>query len=248
MVDRSLFLGMSGANDAMQQMSLIANNLANANTVGFRADYEVTQADAKQSSSKETRTFPHTERSYSDFKPGPLNFTDRDLDVAIQGSGFIAVQTKDGKEAYTRAGNLELDSNGFLVTGKGDFVVGTGGLISIPKAQSMSINSFGEIAVQLMGDGLKDLVHVGKIKLVDVPIDQLQKGADGLFHAMGEAHFNESDNVLLAPKTLEGSNVDTVKTMVDLINLSRQFEMHSKIMKAMEDDASRSNQLLDISK
>lgn len=248
MVDRSIFLGMSGASDALQQMNLIANNLANANTVGFRADYEVTQASANQLTSKSTRVYPHTERSYSDFKPGPLTYTDRDLDVAIQGRGFIAVQTKDGQEAYTRAGNLEVDPQGFLVTKKGDFVLGQGGLISIPDAARLEIDQFGEISVQMKGDPEKDIVNLGKIKLVDAPIQQLQKGSDGLFHAIGDSHFDKSKQVLLVPKTLEGSNVDTVKTMVDLINLSRQVEMHSQTMKAMENNADRSNKLLDIAK
>lgn len=249
MVDRAIFLGMTGAKSSMQEIGIISNNLANANTIGFRADYQAMQADPnQQQDGLATRVYANTERTYSDFQPGPLTYTGRDLDIALQGRGFIAVQTKEGKEAYTRAGNLEIDPKGFLVTSRGDFVVGRTGLITIPPAQSLSIDNFGSIAVQLPGQGPKDLTVLGQLKLVDVPTDTLQKGEDGLFYVVGDATAKVSDSIRLSPKTLEGSNVNTVQAMVDLIELSREFEMHVKLMKAIEDNATRSNQLLDISK
>lgn len=249
MIDRALFLDMAGAKDSMQSLSMIANNLANATTTGFRADYQTAQADASTMGEKSTRISPHQERTYSDFRSGPLNYTGRDLDIAINGDGFIAVQTKEGKEAYTRAGNLEINSKGFLTTGRGDLVLGDGGVMPIPQAQRLSINKYGQIAAQLPGQGEKDLVTVGRIKLVDAPVDSLQKGVDGLFYRVGQTGaLPDSDKVMLSPETLEGSNVNTMKSMVDLINLSRQFEIHTKLMKSVEDNAVRSNQLLDITK
>lgn len=248
MVDRAIFLGMSGAKSSMQEIGIISNNLANANTIGFRADYEALQANPEQQDPKATRVSANPERTYSDFQPGPLSYTGRDLDIALQGPGFIAVQTKEGEEAYTRAGNLEVDPKGFLVTSQGDFVLGRGGLISIPQAQSLSIDNFGNIAIQLPGQGEKDLTILGQLKLVDIPTNTLQKGENGLFYVSGDEVVKASDTIRLSPKTLEGSNVNTVKSMVDLIQLSREFEMHVKLMKTMEENATRSNQLLDISK
>ncbi|MFI4918040.1 MAG: flagellar basal body rod protein FlgF [Legionellales bacterium] len=246
MVDRGIFLSMSGAKGSMQQLGIISNNLANANTIGFRADYEAIKSD--QSTQKSTRSYSLPERTYSDFRSGPMSVTGRALDVAVEGPGFIAVQTKEGKEAYTRAGNLDINAQGFLVTARGDLVLGTSGILSIPKAQSLTIDRVGQVAVVGQGESNKDLAVVGQIKLVDVPVDQLQKGADGLFHIIGDGNAKESKTVRLAPETLEGSNVNTVKSMVDLIDLSRQFEMHSRLIKSLEDNTARSNQLLDITK
>lgn len=248
MVDRALFVDMAGAKGAMQELSIIANNLANANTVGFRADYEAVQADKEMSDSDSTRINPYQERTYSDFKSGALNYTGRDLDVAVNGEGFIAVQTKEGKEAYTRAGNLEINSKGLLVNSRGDLVLGSGGVIAIPQAQRLSINQYGGILAQLPGQGERDLVTVAKIKLVKPDTSKLQKGPDGLFYMMDGGKVKESNTVRLSPESLEGSNVDTVRSMVELINISRQFEMHTKLMKSVEDNAVRSNQLLDITK
>lgn len=247
MVDRAIFLGMSGANSSMQQLNVITNNLANANTIGFRADYEAIKSDDQQNPLA-MRLYPMLDRTYSDFHPGPVSYTGRDMDVALAGSGFIAVQTKEGTEAYTRAGNLEIDPKGFLVTQRGDYVLGNpGGLVLIPKAQRLSIDASGQVSVQQPGQGPKDMTVVGRMKLVELQPEQIQKGPDGLFHLVEDGSVKPSETVRLTPKSLEGSNVNTVKSMVDLIELSREFEMHARVMKSIEDNAARSNQLLNIS-
>jgi flagellar basal-body rod protein FlgF len=246
MTDRAIFLGMAGAKDSMFQLNLIANNLANANTIGFRADAAVIEADHSSSSQKDSRSYTKLARTYSDFKPGPMISTGRNLDIAIDGAGFIAVQTKEGKEAYTRNGSLQVNADGFLVTSKGDLVLGAGGVISLPLSQHININRHGGVSAQLAGQTPSDLTTVDSIKLVNAPIEKLQKGADGLFHLAEGGSATESQDVRLVPETLEGSNVDTVKSMVDLIDVSRKFEIHTKLMKMLEDNALRSNQTLNI--
>ena len=247
MTDRSIFVGMTGAKASMLQLNVIANNLANANTVGFRADSALIESENGAGSQTDTRHAAKMTRTYSDFKPGPMIPTGRDLDVAIDGKGFIAVQTKEGKEGYTRNGNLHINAEGLLVTSQGDLVLGDGGIISIPQAQKININSRGAIAVQVAGQSANDIVTVGNLKLVEAQVDKLEKGPDGLFYTVGDGEAKISQDVRLVPETLEGSNVDTVKAMVDLIDLSRTFEIHTKLMKMIEDNALRSNQTLNIS-
>lgn len=246
MTDRAIFLGMAGAKDSMFQLDLIANNLANANTIGFRADAAILKTKHTVNDDKDTRSSTQLVKTYSDFKPGPMISTGRNLDVAIDGAGFIAVQTKEGKEGYTRNGNLQINADGFLVTGKGDLVLGDAGIISVPQSQHININRHGAISSQLSGETPNNIVILDNIKLVNAPLDKLQKGADGLFHMIDEGHAQKSQDVRLVPETLEGSNVDTVKSMVDLIDVSRRFEIHTKLMKMIEDNSFRSNQTLNI--
>lgn len=246
MTDRAIFLGMAGAKDAMLQLDIVANNLANANTIGFRADYATIKPKNTQSDDQLSRQSTEQSRTYSDFKSGAHITTGRSLDVAIEDKGFIAVLGKDNQEAYTRNGNLHIDADGRLVTSKNEIVLGEGGPIFIPVSERVSIGKHGGVSALLRGTNDRELVNLDRIKLVDAPIDQLQKGADGLFRLVGDGSAKVSDSVRLIPEALEGSNVDTVKSMVDLIDLSRSFEMHSKLIRTIEDIAIRSNQLLDI--
>lgn len=245
MIDRGLFLGMNGTKDSMFQLDLAANNLANANTVGFRADYAIAKVEA-QHDSLGSRINTSTERVYSDFTPGPIVETGRELDIAIEGKGFIAVQSKDGREGYTRAGNLQMNEDGYLVTIKGELVLGDSGPISIPTNQRVSIDKHGGISALLAGGADVDYVLLDTIKLVDAPIDKLRKGQDGLFYLPDGETAKVSDEVRVIREALEGSNVNTVKSMVDLIDISRKFEIHTKLMKAIEDNSMRSNQLLHV--
>lgn len=247
MVDTALFVGMSGAKEAMHSLQVISNNLANANTIGFRADYETIKSLPVTSDAKETRVYSAPDRTYSDFKPGAIMKTGSDLDVALSGPGFIAVQTKEGKEAYTRAGNLRITPQGVLVTQRGDIVLGSTGVITIPQATKIHIGERGGVSAQLIGDGEKDLTELGSIKLVDAPPSQLQKGEDGLFYLAEGATAMPSDKVTLVSGALEGSNVDPVRALTEIIDISRQFEMHTKLMRALEDNTMKANQLLEVS-
>jgi flagellar basal-body rod protein FlgF len=248
MVDSALFVGMSGAQQAMRTLQVLSNNLANTNTVGFRADYELvkTQSATGDVNPNETRFYSGVDKTYSDFKSGPMIETGEALDIAINGTGFIAVQTKEGKEAYTRAGNLQLTKDGFVVTARGDLVLGSAGVINIPPAQKISIGETGTISAQLLTESENELTELGSIKLVDIPYDKLQKGEDGLFHLTEESAVKASTSVRLYTGFLEGSNVDPVKALVDLIDITRQFEIHSKMISTVDDNAKKSNQLLNI--
>lgn len=247
MVDKALFVDMTGAKEAMRGLRIVANNLANANTIGFQADFEMMKSQSAESGkSFQTRVHAVGDKTYSDFNHGPMLTTGRDLDIAIEGKGFIAVQAKDGSEAYTRAGNLNISPEGFLVTSAGELVLGEAGVIAMPEATHMNIGQDGTITAQLKGQSEHELATLGRIKLVDVPTKSIQKGQDGLFRQMdGSQSAQHSSDVKLLAGALEGSNVDPVNALTQLIDLSRQFELHSKLMKTVEENTMKSNQLLD---
>lgn len=246
MVDTALFVGMTGARQSMHSLRVISNNLANANTIGFRADYETIKTVPTNKNKMQTRIYSTPDKTYSDFKQGPMVETGGDLDIAINGRGFIAVQTKEGKEAFTRAGNLQITKDGLVVTGKGDMVLGNNGVITIPPAARISIGERGTISVQPLGQSPNELTTLGNIKLVDIPYNQLHKGVDGLFYMEDGASSLPSNSIKITSGALEGSNVDPVRALSELIDISRQFEMHTKMMKSIEDNSGKSNQLLNI--
>lgn len=245
MVDKALFIGTSGAKNSVHELEIITNNLANINTTGFREDYQVMkqyQVDKKQK--RQSRAYSVMQKTYSDFKSGPILHTDRTLDVAISGKGFIAVQSKSGKEGYTRAGDLQI-KNGILTTQNGEIVLGTSGVINMGNAQKFSIGSDGTISARLPGE--RNLITINQIKLVDPPVDQLEKGKDGLFYLPGDASaLKRNNDITLISGALEGSNVNPVVTLTDLIEVSRQFEMHTDLMKTIKEDATKANEILEL--
>lgn len=243
-MDKSLFVSMSSQRNSLKELEILSNNLANSNTPGFRADYEVIKQNHVVSGDKmETRVYPSIGRSYTDFKPGPILQTGRELDVALQGNGMIAVQSHTGKEGYTRAGNLEISGDGLLTTAKGEMVMGLKGAITIPKTERVNISQDGTVAI--MPQGTNDMVPIAKIKLVNPPVHQLQKGVDGLFYLNGGQSADIDPDVKLTSGSIEGSNVDTVDTLIKLIDISRKYEIHSNFIKNLAEQATQANRLLD---
>ena len=240
-MDKALFLGTHGAKNTMQQLEIITNNLANVNTTGFRADFVAMKQFQVANSGQQSRSYSILDKSYSDFKSGPIIRTERDLDVAVSGRGFIAVQSKSGKEAYTRAGDLQI-KNGFLAANSGEYVLGTGGLINVGAAEKMNLSADGTISVRMKGE--TNFIPINRIKLASPPLAQIQKGTDGLFYMNDGSSVKQDDKLRLTTGSLEGSNVNPVETLTSLIELSREFEMHTNLMKAMQDDSSKANQLL----
>lgn len=245
MVDKALFLGSNGESASMHQMEIITNNLANVNTTGFRADYQAMKQFDSKGKGDDSRTYAASGQTYSDFTPGPIIHTDRDLDVAVSGKGFIAVQSKTGKEGYTRAGDLQISDTGFLTTRSGQYIMGEGGPIQIAQSKKISIGEDGTISSLL--PGASESVIINRIKLTNPDITQLQKGTDGLFYMNGGAADAKLDSsVKIIPRAIEGSNVNPVETLTTLIELSRQFEMHSDLVKNLSDNADKANEILQL--
>ncbi len=245
MVDKAIFIGMNGAQSTLRQLEILTNNLANVNTTAFRGDFELMKSLPVNSDGPQVRVYGQMSNTYTDFKNGPTLNTGRDLDVAVAGEGFIAVQSKSGREAYTRAGNLRVTSDGTLVTSTGEMVLGSGGLINIPQYDKINIGQDGTISAILPGS--PELVELDRIKLTNPSLTDLEKGEAGLFYIKGGAgNAQQDDDVVLQSGALEGSNVSPIETLTKLIDVSRHFEMHSNLMKNFADNASKANELLNL--
>lgn len=247
MADNSLYTNIGGANELLRRTRLLSNNLANANTIGFHADFGTIKSRAVNGDQHSSRIIPTVGQTYTNHRPGPISFTGRPLDVAIDGEGFIAVQSKLGKIGCTRAGNFEITSQGLLVTKNGDMILGQNGVINIPPASEISIDRDGVVSARLKGEPASSIAEIGQIKLVNPDITQLKKGEDGLFY-LDSGNLVPSTEVVLVPESVEGSNVDPVSSLVELVDLSRQFDFQTKLMHVVDENATKANGLLDIQK
>ena len=243
-MDRLIYTAMTGAKHAFLQQAGVAQNLSNASTVGYRAMEHRFRAVPIQGEGAATRVFTVDASVANVFDQGPLMATGRELDVAVQGAGWIAVETPDGREAYTRAGNLQVNANGQLQTASGLNVVGDGGPIAIPPDNSIAIGSDGTISTVPLFGTRNNTSVVARIKLVNPPENQLVRGDDGLFRTASGAPADLDENVKVAPATLEGSNVNPVDSMVSMISLARQFEMQIKMLQTADANASKASQVL----
>ncbi len=243
-MDRSLFISMSGAKETLQAQTAVSSNLANVDTTGFKADLEQFRSMPVFGPGHPTRVYAMHERPATDFNPGPIQTTGRELDVAIQGQGWLAVQAPDGTEAYTRRGDLRLSPEGLLLTGNGLPVLGENGPVAIPPAQKLEIAPDGTISIVPLGGKPDVSVVIDRIKLVNPQATQLIKGLDGLIRLQDGTPAQADASVVLVSGALEGSNVNPVAAMVEMIELSRRFELQVKMMKTAEDDADASARLL----
>ena len=247
-MDRMLYIGMSGAKETMLAQAATANNLANATTTGFRADLSQARSMPVFGPGHPSRAFAQSERPGYDLTPASLQTTGRDLDVAIQGEGWLGVLDAQGNEAYTRRGDLQRTVNGILVNGAGQPVLGNGGPVALPPAESIAIAAVGIISIRPVGSDPNTLVQIDRLKLVNPPGQQMEKGEDGLFRRRGDLGPAEADAfVRVVPGALESSNVNAVESMVDMINHARKFEMQVKVMQTAQQVDDRTTELLRMS-
>lgn len=246
-MDRLIYTAMTGAKHIVEQQATVSNNLANATTTGFRAQLDSFRAVPVISDGLPTRTFVVDSTVGYDFNSGPIQETGRDLDVAVQGDGWIAVQRPDGTEAYTRHGSLQLNENGVLQTQSGLNVMGDGGPISIPPDVLVSVAKDGTISTVDTTTSPNVTTALGRIKLVNPQRESLVRGDDGLFSVKGGAPAEADANVALLGGALEGSNVNVVDSMVNMISLARQFELHMNLLKHAESNAAKATEFLALS-
>ena len=243
-MDRFLYVSMTGAKETLRAQTVNNHNLANASTTGFRADLSAFQSRAVAGSGYASRAYATNATVGWDQSQGSLMSTGRDLDVGIQGPGWIAVQGPDGREAYTRAGDLRIDPSGLLQNGAGLQVMGEGGPISVPPHTSLLIGADGTISIVPVGQGPETTSQVGRIKLVNPPVETLVRGEDGLFRTNDGTDAPPDANVRVTTGVLESSNVNIADAMVNMIELSRHFDLQVKAMRTAEENAAASAQLL----
>ena len=242
-MDRLIYTAMTGAKGTMDQQAAVAHNLANVNSTGFRAELHKLRAVEVQTEALHTRAFTVDASVANDFTEGPLQFTGRPFDVALAGKGWLAVQMPDGSEAYTRNGSLAVSANGVLQTRDGRPVLGDGGPVSIPPDNEITIGADGTVSA-LQPDQPGEVIVVAQLKLVNPPEAGLVRGDDGLFRLQGGAAAPADPNVRVAGGYLEGSNVNVVDQMVQMISLARQFEMQTRMLSTAEQNDRAAAQVL----
>ncbi|MDX1480734.1 MAG: flagellar basal-body rod protein FlgF [Woeseiaceae bacterium] len=246
-MDEAVYLAMTGAKQTEIAQAINTNNLANISTTGFRADLHAFSAVPVEGPGIDSRVNAVVDAYGTDFSQGPTSSTGRDLDVAIQGPGFIAVQAPDGSEAYTRAGDLRVDASGLMTTGAGHLVLGDNGPVSVPPSASMLIGTDGTVSLRPIGQGAETLAVADRIKLVNPDPATLVKGEDGLLRLADGSTAAASAEVELTAGALEQSNVNAALTLVNMIELSRQYEMQINVIREAKDNADASAQLLNVS-
>jgi flagellar basal-body rod protein FlgF len=243
-MDRLAYIAMSGAKETLRAQAANNHNLANANTTGFRADMSAFQSVAVAGAGEPSRVYAVNKTVGWDSSAGSVQQTGRDLDVAINGDGWIAVQANDGREAYTRAGDLRVDSSGQLLTGAGHPVLGDSGPIIVPPHGSVTVGGDGSVSIVPLGQSVTTLATVGRIKLVNPTATSVERRADGLFRMSDGSDAPADAAVKLMSGSIESSNVNVAEAMTQMIELARRFDLQVKTIRTAEEDAAASTRLL----
>jgi flagellar basal-body rod protein FlgF len=238
-MDRLIYTALSGMRGAMARQTTTANNLANASTTGFRAEMSSARSLWIRGQGLEARAPTSQEVVAADMSPGAVTTTGRDMDVAMQGSALLAVQAEDGSEAYTRRGDLQVSPTGVVTTGDGRLVLGDGGPLTLPPADAVRIADDGAVWIVPAGGDPGQPQQVDRLKLVSPTGQHIQKGLDGLFRVTNGGALPSDPDARLTPQSLEGSNVNTSQTLIDMIEASRSWDMQLQLVtQAREMDTS----------
>lgn len=240
-MERLIFTAVSGAELAQTALRVTANNLANVNTPGFKADIEQAQSMMVAGNGFRTRYQAQMLPVATDLAAGSVMETGRDLDLVVSDGGFIAVIDANGKEAYTRAGNLQVIANGQLQV-NGLAVAGLQGPLILPEFGDIDISADGTINLLPVGGGV--VAQQGQIKLVSAQGQPMLKGLDGLLRPQDGEELDADPAISVRSGALEGSNVNAIEQMVATMNISRQFEINIKMMKAADELAASGNKLV----
>ena len=251
-MDRMIYTAMTGAREALANQAVVSNNLANVSTSGFRAQLAVMRSVPVQGAGElPTRIATAVATTSSDWSQGSIVSTGRELDVAINGAGWFAVQDSAGGEAYTRRGDLRPDGNGLLYSGTHPILGDDGAPLVVPLGARLFIGGDGTLSVIGAGQEANAVMEIGRLKLADSGAQALLRGEDGLFRPAPAADglprtLAQADTVSLATSALEGSNVSAVEGMVAMIDNARRYEMQLKAIETADENAQRANSLLSL--
>jgi flagellar basal-body rod protein FlgF len=238
-MDRLVYVAMTGAKQLAQAQALVAHNLANVSTTGFRADLARFEARPVVGPGLPSRVNTVATGLGFDRSQGALIETGQVLDVAIDGPGWLAVQARDGNEAYSRGGSLKVNAVGLLETERGELVLGDNGPLAVPPYSQIALAGDGTVSIVPQGQGPQTLAQVGRLRLVNPPSTSLEKRPDGLVRVRAGVEVEADANVKVTSGFLEGSNVNIASTMVDMIEYQRQFDLQVRMMRAADENASR---------
>lgn len=229
MTQQLMYLAAAGLNATMGRLAAATNNLANTNTTGFKAQRPVFVAQPLVGEGLPDRVQVSAREDTADFRAGAIQQTGRSLDVAVNGSGWLAVRAGDGSVALTRNGALSVSASGLLQTSAGQPVLGDGmNPVTLPPMQSMTIGEDGTISGVPSGGNPDQIAAVGRVMLVNPPPASLQRGTDGLFRTASP--LIPDGQVKLQVGALESSNADSVAMMMALIENTRAFQMQTELL------------------
>ncbi|VAW73981.1 Flagellar basal-body rod protein FlgF [hydrothermal vent metagenome] len=244
-MDRMLYIAMAGAKQAVRAQTVNANNLANSSTVGFRADIQFATDRQVYGDGYSSRAYNETVSPGINFTEGGSMSTGRSLDVIVSPKGYITVQTATGKEAYTRAGNFKVTANGLLQTASGHSVIGNNGPIALPPYDKLEIGSDGTITILPKGQTAASLSVIDRIKLVTPKESELLKNTQGLLVLPEGAAVPAPDpKTRLTGGMLETSNVNSIESLILMMDIARQYETNIKLMKSAKENDAAVAQLL----
>ncbi len=230
-MDRLVYTALSGLRSQMQAQASIANNIANASTIGYRSDRVTFDRMVLNGSALDTRAMASEETTDADRRAGTIIQTGRPLDMAVTTDSWIAVQGTDGTEAYTRRGDLNVADSGVLETGDGFPVMGSGGPITVPPHQSISIAGDGTVSIVPLGGDPNQPQVIDQIKLVSTEGSQTVKGLDNNLHVKGGGVLPQDLNASVETGALEQSNVNLTQSLVDMIENQRSYEVQANLLK-----------------
>jgi flagellar basal-body rod protein FlgF len=243
-MDRGLYVAMTGAKQIMLAQAVNNHNIANSSTIGFRADSVAFDSEPIYGPGYATRVNAVAGDAGTDFSSGVMESTGRNLDVAVNGKGFIAVRGTDGQEAYTRAGDLRLSPDGAVMTASGLAVLSESGPLVIPPSTQVSIGSDGTISVVPQGSAPFAVTQVDRIKLVNPNTADLQKGDDGLLRLKSGVKAKTDDSVSITSGMLESSNVNAAKSLISMIELQRLYEFQIKSINSTDQNEQSAERLI----
>jgi flagellar basal-body rod protein FlgF len=237
-MDRLVSTALTAMRGAMARQASIANNLANANTVGFRAEIANAETRWIKGDQLNTRAQASEQVIAADMQQGAVTQTGNPLDVAMNGDALLAVQASDGSEAYTRRGDLKVSDSGLLTTGDGVPVLGEGGPITLPALDSVSIAQDGSIWGVPQGGEASQPQRIDALKLASPVGSSILKGKDGLFREVNGGALPQDPLGTVTSGAVEGSNVNATAALVQMIEASRAWETQVKMIdtaKQMDD-------------
>ena len=229
-MDRLIYTAYSGLSGSMMTQAVIASNMANAQTIGFRAELQSADPMTLKGPSIEARPMTRGDVRGANMKQGALIETGNPLDVALSGRTMLAVQAADGEEAYTRRGDLAVDATGVLTNGHGRPVVGDAGPVTVPPGAKIPIAPDGPVLAALPENPDQPPQEVGRLKLVSTAGSRIEKGLDGLFRVVGGGALPADEEAKLQPGSLEQSNVEPTRVLVEMVEAQRLFDMRAKLI------------------
>ena len=229
-MDRLIYTSLTAMRGSMARQTATANNLANAQTPGFRAEISEAQSLWLRGDGANTRAFASENVITANMRTGTITHSGRDLDIALAGDAMLTVQAPNGEESYTRRGDLQISANGLLTTGDGHPVQGSAGPITLPPYDSVAIDAEGRIHIVPAGGDAAQPQEIDRLRLVTPTGSDIVKGLDGLFRVKDGGILPDDPDARVINRSIEGSNVNATIALVEMIEASRSWDTQLKLI------------------